>query len=83
VSSCADVFEVRSVEYYPHRMNLRTFTGPPTAAGDVSLRAAGCGPSTDVAEAPRPARWQRSGGGMPPTAQHPVSATGPAVFFIL
>jgi len=36
--------------------NLRAFTGPPTAAGDVSLRAAGCGPSTDVAEAPRPAR---------------------------
>ena len=41
---------------FPHRKNLRTFTGPPTAAGDVSLRAAGCGPSTDVAEAPRPAR---------------------------
>ena len=40
----------------PQSNNLRTFTGPPTAAGDVSLQAAWCGPSTDVAEAPRQAR---------------------------
>jgi len=67
----------------PQSNNLRTFTGPPTAAGDVSLQAAWCGPSTDVAEAPRQARWRRSGAGMPPTAQHPVYATGPALIFIL
>ena len=74
---------MESADLFPQSKNHRTFIGPQLAAGDVSLRAAGCGPSTNLAEAPRPARSQRSGAGMPPTAQHPVYATGPALFFIL